>query len=79
MLHQVVPATYRVEGWEQLALRLRWTWFVWQGAPLALVKLVGFFVGIPDSVTFTVYESGAKQVEAGSGDYRNCCFYRVLH
>ena len=28
VLHQVVPATYRVEGWEQLALRLRWTWFV---------------------------------------------------
>ncbi len=48
-------------------------------APLAQVKLVGFFVGILDSVTFTVYESGAKQVEAGPWDNRNCCFYRVLH
>jgi len=28
VLHQVEPATPRVEGWEQLSLRLRWTWFV---------------------------------------------------
>ena len=80
VLHQVVPATYLVEGLgtNGTAKTCR-TRLLLVGRPTGSGKAGEVFVGIPDYVTVTVYETGAKQAEASSRDCRNCCFHCVLH
>ena len=44
VLHQVVPATYRVEGWDTTGTTTSLDLVRLVGAPLALVRLVGFLL-----------------------------------